>query len=216
MRTIELSDKSVNLHHELKASTQAIHEQLHTNPTMLPLLSPQCTLEQYKRVLACFYTYYHWAESLQTEAEQSKFSLEANVCEWLQADISAMKMNNLQLQGFVAEMRAQCLDDSSLVPHSGFEQYLGFLYVKQGSLLGGQVIASFLNKSLHLVPGQNLFLFSGYQKKSKAMWQQFLMYLEACSDQVDRHVVIESALGHFHVLKQILDTAYQKRNDYVF
>lgn len=218
-----------SLHEELKMQTKEIHEQLHVNPIMLPLLNPECSLLQYKRVLASFYCFYRWAEPRNRDFEQSPFEYEANASAWVHADIAAVSLEQTELDRFNRNIESAVLNAgdsaSSVTTNHGsncenhkeaFEAYLGFLYVKQGSLLGGQIIASALNKSLQLIPGETLFLFSGYQKKSKAMWQAFLEYLSSYSDHVDRNAVVESALQHFHVLKQILDTAYAKRNDYVF
>lgn len=59
------------------------------------------------------------------------------------------------------------------------EEGLGYLYVMEGSTLGGQLISRELNKRFGLTPDRGAAYFSGYGEDTRAMWESFRDRMEA-------------------------------------
>src|SRR5690606_24994604 len=88
--------------------------------------------------------------------------------------------------------------------------YLGFLYVKQGSTLGGQVICRALQKSVRLSPSAGLRFFNGFGDYTRKVWSDFLFYLQTLETAVDASTAAASAVYHFHMIGQSLNENLQK------
>ena len=74
-------------------------------------------------------------------------------------------------------------------------EFMGALYVVEGSTLGGVQLARAL-KAAHSGEGRSFFL--GYGDQHGAMWRSFLKKLEDCaSSEADDDAVIEGAIRTF-------------------
>jgi heme oxygenase len=80
---------------------------------------------------------------------------------------------------------------------SEYEQVLGYLYVMEGSTLGGQVITKMLKNQLQITPDQGGRFFHGYGDKTKIMWNDFCATLSSIHHIEQQNNIILSAKNTF-------------------
>jgi heme oxygenase (biliverdin-IX-beta and delta-forming) len=186
------------LHQLLKDETRAAHEALHTHPLLMPLGEGELTLSKYSHALEAFYQFYcHFEQSAASYASTAYVS--APVLHWLEKDFSILDMQpkREKIHCFKTEIRDMA-------------DYLGYLYVKQGSTLGGQLIAKHVHKHVNLAPGEEQFFFYGFGKETGPRWKAFLSYLEEQEKHVNQERVIAAANAVFVDMTAICDAMAER------
>ena len=185
------------LHQQLKSATQPIHEALHVHPLMRRLMDAECSLADYRTILGVFQRFYTEAEARFNKLQNVKFDGEAPVLAWLRQDFCAIGGGD----DFAKTHRNRAEKNAD------FSSYLGYLYVKQGSTLGGQVLSRRLGATLGLSPECGLRFFSGFGETTRQNWLYFLRYLEDHESVVDEAAAVVSASDSFLTLKNMLNDA---------
>jgi heme oxygenase (biliverdin-IX-beta and delta-forming) len=83
---------------------------------------------------------------------------------------------------------------------------LGAMYVLEGSVLGGKIIARMIKAQLQAQPSPGFSFFLGYGEETGAMWQAFKDDLEQPFDEKEKEEVVEAANDTFVRFKQWIDT----------
>lgn len=183
-----------DLHQQLKHHTHTLHQALHQDPLLRRLTQSDCTREEYSAVLRVFFIFYVQNEVRFSGLRQPKFHLEAPVLNWLQEDLTALGDDDPSL--------AKRLE---VVPSpANFSQYVGYLYVKQGSTLGGQVLCRQLEKSTGLTPAKGLRFFYGFAEHTRSNWLQLFTYLDERQAEINISLAVNSACEHFRRLQALL------------
>lgn len=186
----------IQLRQRLRDETAAIHESLHHNIGLEKLTSINCTPADYIRVLTLFQHFYRSVDKLFEFVQKGKrFVHEAKPLHWLEQDFQVLNQPIPERSALLAD-----IIDRPFTPD--FETYIGYLYVKQGSTLGGQTISKRLNQSLALVAGENQFFFHGFGDQTGNYWKEFLSYLSFHETSLDADMVIKSARNYFEILNQ--------------
>ncbi|HSX52554.1 MAG TPA: biliverdin-producing heme oxygenase [Cellvibrio sp.] len=185
-----------SIRQRLREETAAIHESLHHNVGLEKLTSIHCTRADYISVLTLFLHFYRAVDELfEFVQPRQRFIHEATPLHWLEQDFRALNHPLPERSALLADFIEQPFA-------TGFETYIGYLYVKQGSTLGGQTIGKRLNQSLSLVPGENQFFFNGFGEQTGIYWKEFLNYLSLHEASLDADMVIKSAQTYFDILNQ--------------
>lgn len=161
-------------------------------------MEPDCTLDEYRSVLAVFQQFHLRAETRLGEIRYPRFAGEAPVLTWLSEDIHVVGADLMPLDHQL---------DGNIIKSVDLSNYLGYLYVKQGSTLGGQVLCRRLSRSLALTPGRGLRFFSGFGEQTRQNWLYFLHYLAGKEAEIDTSRVIASACEYFQALEIMLNQA---------
>lgn len=186
-----------DLHQLLKSETHDAHIQMHEHPLLLPLQRADITMEKYNNILRAFYAFYqNHEDGFHGVDEKYAHALQPIVL--LHRDFSALSLGVPTITNQQDRGQKSC-----------FSEYLGYLYVKQGSTLGGQYISAQLKKNLGLVKGESLFFFNGYGSDTGKRWQEFLVYLNEMTDKIDENKVVSAARSVFNDMKQMFDQHYK-------
>lgn len=185
------------LHQQLKTATQPIHEALHVHPLMRRLMEAECSLADYRTILGVFQRFYTDAEARFNKLQNVKFDGEAPVLAWLRQDFCAISGGD----DFAKISRTEAAKNAD------FSSYLGYLYVKQGSTLGGQVLSRRLGDTLGLSPERGLRFFSGFGENTRQNWLYFLRYLEEQASSINDLTTVASANECFLTLNIMLNDA---------
>lgn len=161
-------------------------------------MEPDCTLDEYRNVLAVFHQFHLRAETRLGEIRYPRFSGEAPVLTWLSEDLHAV---GAELMPPDHELNGNIEKSADL------SNYLGYLYVKQGSTLGGQVLCRRLSRSLDLTPERGMSFFSGFGEQTRQNWLYFLHYLAGKEAEIDTSRVITNACEYFQALEIMLNQA---------
>lgn len=80
---------------------------------------------------------------------------------------------------------------------SSSSEFLGALYVMEGSRLGGQFIARHVDEVLQL-GGQGTAYFRGFEEKTGSMWKDLLQVLDEHVPDLEAELAISAAQRMFH------------------
>ena len=211
MKSLAITESlsEITLRHRLRGETAEIHQSLHRNVGLQTLSSDQCSTTDYLNTLNLFFYFYTAFENqFDFIHDQQRFIYEAKPLRWLEKDYSALNQPP-------PERSSSSL--TALIHHSyesTLENYIGYLYVKQGSTLGGQTISKQLKKSLSVAPGVNQFFFYGFGEQTGNYWKQFLDYLSHHESNLNADEVIKSARHYFSILDQF-STRYFSQTRYL-
>lgn len=189
-----LTPPATNLRRQLQNSTHTIHQSLHHNPLLSRLMQRDCTRAEYRAILRIFFVFYAQSESHFSNLCHLKFTAEAPVLSWLQQDLTAL-----------GDQRPLPQDKGEIAKPADFSHYVGYLYVKQGSTLGGQVLCRHLEKNMGLSPTNGLRFFYGFGEHTRQNWLDVLRYFEERQTAVDVPAAIASACDHFLRLQLLLE-----------
>ena len=175
----------MNLLEELRAATGVAHEALHHHRLLAPLASETVTLEDYRYALLAFDAFY-------SAMEPTPLSGSAPVRTWLAHDLEAQGLNSLSP---TIEMPV-ITSDSEL---------WGYLYVKQGSTLGGSVMSKTLRRALGLQPLIDQRFFAGYGDQNGVEWKKFIETLFLKAPNLRPADTVHMAVASFQAIADVCD-----------
>lgn len=133
-----------------------------------------------------------------TESQKPKHELpDSPVITWLESDMRFHGIDG------VKKTATRHLDN--------YEGLVGYLYVKQGSSLGGQYISRHLQDKLGLQPGKSNHFFYGYGNKTGSMWRQFREKIAVEESKLNHAKVIDSAKQTFKAISLCADRMLEQQ-----
>ena len=94
-----------------------------------------------------------------------------------------------------------------------FSALVGYLYVKEGSALGGQVISKHLSRELGLEAGRDNHFFAGWGKNTGPHWRRFLSFLHESEGRVDTVRAVRQAKASFATVRLACDHVHAELKD---
>ncbi|WP_262690359.1 biliverdin-producing heme oxygenase [Kordiimonas aestuarii] len=180
----------------LRHATTDRHESLHQHALLRPLQGGDITLGHYHRVLQAFHLAYRVME--RARVRNVGFAGELPVRTLLEHDINTHGIEVLPQ----VDLPYPAINDLS--------RLVGFLYVKEGSNLGGQVISKHLRRTLALEPGRDNLFFAGHGAQTGMRWRAFLAFLHQKEPSVDAEVVVAQAQASFEVVRLCCDMVAER------
>ncbi|HEV2694194.1 MAG TPA: biliverdin-producing heme oxygenase [Verrucomicrobiae bacterium] len=168
----------------------------------LPVLSALFTLEDYRQLLARFYGYYKPLEERLTLAarRENAFYEQDRRCksQFLEQDLMVLDVSTIR--DLKQMPRCEKLPLLENIP-----QLLGCLYVLEGATLGGQMIASHLQKNFGLTPQTGTAFYYGHGEETARRWQVFGGGLKAEAQKANADdEIVESANRTFETMSHWL------------
>lgn len=191
---MRLNNMSPLLAH-LRHSTADVHERLHHHDALRLLTDEAISLDYYTHALSKFFSFYLPLENglNQTKHQATQDFISNHTLNNLQSDL-------IRFDILPASIRPYDLWDG---PFS-LEQSLAYLYVREGSALGGQVISKKLQDHLSLKPGIDNKFFYGRGELTGEAWKKFMALLGQLENQVDKEKVGTYARDLFRHLDKCL------------
>ncbi len=182
----------------LKQQTRQTHDMVER--AAAPLLAPDLTLGSYRNFLSRMIDFISLHEDFINESCQKD--------PWIslldyhsRQKLPYLLRDYHQLDPYCLDKRADLskLNRLEAVPLKTTAQRLGFLYVIEGSTLGGLIIAKKLERLLQLSNIGGIHYFNIYGYKTRPNWDQFLEVLNTYCDKNpnEYEAVLESALQTF-------------------
>lgn len=171
----------------LREATHTVHQALHVHSLLAPLQDDDITLDDYCWCLRAF----HYAYATLPPAH-SAFNLpDVPFLAWLAED---MRIHNIE---------AVALPPVTYPVVDSYSKYIGYLYVKQGSTLGGRAISKHLQKILGLVPQRTNHFFAGFGEETGERWKQFLHLLD--DNRIASQETVQQATATFQHIAACCD-----------
>lgn len=179
----------MNLLECLRNETRDVHEALHGHPLLAPLVSPDITFRDYQYALLAFERFYRTLEPCLIGADTPPT---APVLNWLAEDMRRQDLKPAEIQVSLPNLHTT-------------SQIWGYLYVKQGSTLGGSVITKSLKRHLGLSPLTEQRFFAGFGDQNSAQWKKFIENLFARASSLQVNETIHTAVACFQGIAVICD-----------
>jgi len=187
----------MDFHHKLRTETRFLHDQIEQSFLIKKIMSCQITREEYLLLLEKFYGFIAPCESLINELACKNLITGRSKSLLLAQDLQTLKMNKS-----IFFITSQC---DHLPQLSEIEDVLGYLYVMEGSTLGGQIITKMLQKQLQISATHGGAVFYGYGNKTKAMWDDFCQNLNRVQDIAQQNKILLSARLTYNTLFQWME-----------
>lgn len=176
----------------LKEKTQSQHTHVENTPLLKKITEKNITLAEYIQLLKKLYGYIYQCE---------RTILSIKFCNLIhgreKTDLLIKDLTDLQSMDQSIQIAQQNSDTPIL---SQKLDILGYLYVIEGSTLGGQVISKILSNLLDLSPKHGLHYFYGYGSHTKKKWDEICIQLNTISSEPEMNAVITSANNTFETL----------------
>ena len=197
------STVSKGLREEVREATRTEHEDLEGH---MNLMRPDLTLEVYAHLLRRYHDFHAVFERFLFERAAHASAFAGFYCRdrlkasWLASDLKALHATCAEPVAPLPQERLRTLFPSE-------QRLLGALYVIEGSMLGGSVLAKRFSSQLGLTADTGLMFFSGYGADTRAKWLTLLQLLADFDHDSDaRHEIIEGARSMFLLFKEHVAT----------
>lgn len=195
---------SASLRDEIRDATHAEHEDLENH---MDLMRPDFELKEYACLLQKYHAFYLALEQflIGRAAQSSGFAefycRDRLKTAWLASDLKALDAE-LDASGDAP------LQERLAALFASEQRLLGALYVIEGSMLGGSVLAKQFRKRFDLAPEAGLTFFTGYGSETRGKWLATLGLLAQFDhDPAARRETVEGARSMFRLFKEHLATA---------
>lgn len=172
-----------NLHDQLKSATHDAHMKMHEHEFLAPL-SGSLDKGQYVEILKGFYDFYGSTERV-FNAHSKFFEDELTPLKTIEKDFSLLAIKTPPESPEVFE------------GEDNFSSYIGYLYVKQGSTLGGQMISKHIEKETGLRKRDQICFFNPYGNETGQKWKKFLKLLNDTASDIDVDKAVKTAENTF-------------------
>ncbi|MDD5578299.1 MAG: biliverdin-producing heme oxygenase [Methylobacter sp.] len=150
----------------LKEQTRLQHKRLETR---LDLLNRTSSLDEYRVLLERFFGFYAPLEwRVLNTIGSARLDFDFNVrrkTPYLQSDLTSLGLSSNQI--------AQIPSCENLPDVSTVARVFGYLYVAEGSTLGGQLISKYFTQTLGVSADRNGAFFHSYGLGTGKMWREF-------------------------------------------
>lgn len=178
-----------DVHTILKESTEEIHHQLHHIPILEKISSGNFDSQDYLDFLCINHRFYHDLETHFAEHSFIPFKDELNFTAWIEKDIDCF--DNVLIQNPL---------HFSELPKD-FSSYVGFEYVKYGSMTGSLVLLSKITKAKKIDSNALNFLTKSACNRNR-VWPRLLKFIQHNDDSIDIKTAILSAKYCFNLMYQ--------------
>lgn len=182
------------LHPYLKERTSTAHQALEKK--MVILIKQIRTEATYVQFLKLMYGYY-----AAVEAEISNSLETENSLDFKKRRKADRLLDDIRHFG---ETSATTLCNHLPLINS-YPRVLGALYVLEGSVLGGKIIAGMISSQLGLESHDGLSFFMGYSDDTPAMWESFKQYLNKPFTDPQQEEIIQAANDTFTAFRNWIE-----------
>lgn len=157
----EITGDTKTLHQRLKAATSRLH---HEAEVALDIAQKTSNQDDYVSLLKILWHFHTRYELALTNLDLAAYGIDVPArkkSHWLAEDLQYLRV------------QVPDLTPSQFSTDEPFGA-LGCLYVIEGSMLGGQIIAQKAARTLKLTPARGARFFHGYGNQTGPMWQSFL------------------------------------------
>lgn len=187
----------MDLRKQLQEETKSLHDNIEQTFLLKKILRQEITLSDYQLLIQKFYGFIRPCEVLIDSLTCKSVIKNRKKTPWLEQDSQALKLSNNNDPEL-----SMCL---YLPVLSNYEEALGYLYVIEGSTLGGQIISKILKTQLQITMNQGGRFFYGYGDQTKAMWNNFCLELYRINPIEQKNKIIHSAIQTFTQLHEWLE-----------
>lgn len=173
----------MDVHQRIKEKTQVYHQQIERSPLINQLMNASINMADYQILLKKFHAYILPCEHTILNSSWPSLLDGREKTSRLTNDLLDLRTSN----------KMQC---KVLPPLITREDILGYLYVIEGSTLGGQMIAKVLQDRLGLTAQYGARYFNGYGPDTIKMWTEFCQILNQENPLQEQQVLVSASMTY--------------------
>ena len=177
------------------------HSQIDQTTLMVNLVKPTLTRELYLQCLVKLAEVHIPVEA----AISSFFATHATTFNWKEREKAALLLADVAL---LTGKAADSVPAVKIPPITDLPTLAGYLYVVEGSTLGGSYIAANLDKTLHIGPNNGGAFFNVYGDRVGLRWDQLWSFIEAQVSAEQLPLMLASAEYAFSLFLNTLQQIY--------
>lgn len=175
----------MSLHGILKEKTRLQHSQIEKVSLFNKIINKTITLIEYQLLIKKLYGFIAPCENIIHQLPH-RYLLTGR-------EKTTILKNDLLALGIEKPLVDQIQKSTSLPTLTNHYQVLGYMYVMEGSTLGGQVITEFIRDTLKLTIETGISYFNGYGKNTKIKWAEFCQILDSKNETNEVSEIILAA-----------------------
>ncbi len=185
----------MDLQLKLKTDTKPYHDKIESAALFQKIVNNQISLSEYRLLLEKIYGFIKPIED-KLDIKLVDNTLKINKALLVQSDLIHLTESTIDFLK---------LNLCSTLQISTLENSFGYLYVMEGSTLGGQVLTQLVGRQLNLTPQQGCRYFYGYGKDTLLKWRQFCDLLNSMSSHLNQQELVASAIATFNEFYEWLE-----------
>lgn len=187
---------------QLRKETAEDHDQIEQNDYATAIMNLTLTAAEYQAYLEKFYGF---IQPIEQQIAQLDGVQELGIDMKHRAKTPLLEQD----LAFISSNRQQIPICADIPEIASTEQLLGYLYVIEGSTLGGQIITRKLRDHLSLEPGAGLSYFNAYGQDTRTQWKELSETMNTAVEAgADREVIVDTAKETFRLLNQWLISSH--------
>lgn len=199
------------LHNALRIATLPWHDQIDRHPMLARLLSQKLTESQYHHSLMVLYLFHQPVHTILTQMllrhfPDAHYAL-PNRPAWLEQDLAQFQVHSKPLLN--AHSKGVPPGDWARSHFLTPTAMLGWLYVVEGSALGGEIICTHVRQNLKDSPRIGTHFFEGMGTQTAAQWRSFWDFAAAYCPSTGIEFAAQAAANLFEQLSIQLDVALE-------
>jgi heme oxygenase len=164
-----------DIHARVRQATAAVHERLHHHAGFAAAASGTISLSDYRMLLQRLWGFHHVFEAVLQDMDASHLSKSIDLNKRARAPLLELDLAAVGLDRASIEKLPTC---EWLIKPKNEAEFMGALYVVEGSTLGGVHIARALKSLFVSDSGEGRRFFLGYGEEHGTLWRGFLSELE--------------------------------------
>lgn len=181
----------------IKSETAELHKALEEKSFGSKIMSGQLTLADYKQIILMNY---QMNKAFEEQWKDLSFDVPPSL-------MLAQRHKLESLEKDMALLGIAPTDSSLSFPVATYPQFMGALYVFEGSTLGGAVIHKQLVKNQNLANLTAFNFYNCYGDKIGMLWKVFLDHLTAITNEDEVNECIAAANETFSILEEYMSSA---------
>lgn len=182
------------LRNTLRSATQDAHNALHEALLLKSITDARMSVSAYKKIILCHASFYNELESHLHANSSNRLEYSPNFIDWISQDIKEMGLQDYSRYPI-----------PSVAFKPSFSAFIGFSYVKLGSMFGASVICKRLAEAK--IPSHWTRFFRESSAHRPVVWPQFLETLEAEKEHINEQEAVRAATTCFKHFKVLIDNA---------
>lgn len=184
---------------QLRKETAEDHDSIEQNAYAKAIMNQTLTKSEYVAYLEKFYGF---ILPIEQKIQSLAFVQELGIDMKLRAKTPLLEKD---LDNISSKERTQIPICDEIPSIAAPGQLLGYLYVIEGSTLGGQIITRKLKEHLSLDPEAGLSYFNAYGQETRSVWKELAEVMnKSVQSGIESEVIVSSAKETFRLLNKWL------------
>lgn len=188
----------------LRGATRKLHDETEHVVNAQAMMCTDYSPESYASMLLAQYNFHHFLEHVVAQRQEL---LSHPQLKWQERIKTPYLQQDLEALGLWPALPLEWEQD--WYDAAAKDGILGFLYVSEGSMNGAFHILRALEKNPTIAKTEALNFYRSYRDKGRALWTDFMLYMQQQQEQVDTNQAVKGAITAFYLFQRAFQEVEQ-------